>query len=210
MSEKNTKMIAAVVVGAVALPQATGAQEPSPASENSLGTGHKIQPADLKRFPPNFPHRSYDSTPDILIQHTAKERAFYIPASQLERFHVGRDSWDKIGAETVVFTVPDTQFIEPVPPFLRLPSDTPHVLIQHARANAAYLLSYADLQEFDITGKNAALHPSRVSFSVPFGTELIERLPAAVNAMLQSGESAMCATCHPSALAPSSTEVSGK
>jgi len=178
-------------IGAALLPQMANAAEPVEASAAAQPENAPIiqeKGREIRYQAPILGTRNYETMPDVLIQHVAKGRTYYIPATEIAAFKADRTIWQNLGPDTVVFSVPDTEFIEAVPPFLRIPKETPSILIQHARGKASYFVSSEQLSKYDVTGKEVNIDPERVSFSVPFGTELVEKMPEVVQAMLQSGE----------------------
>ena len=132
--------------------------------------------------------KTFSTLPDILIQDPLHECAYHIPAARLADYHTGPDVWAQLTSDAVVFVIPGADEIEEVPPFFASSGNEPSVLVQFPAGSSSYLLSWEDLQTFQIEQPTEYWEGfDGVSFVLPRGMELIEQLPAVRRAMLQSG-----------------------
>jgi hypothetical protein len=132
--------------------------------------------------------KSFSALPDILIQDPVHECAYHIPSDSLRKYRTGPDVWERLTPETVTFVVPGESDIEEIPPFSASPDNQPSVLIQFPADESSYLLSWTELQEFQIAQPTEYWDGfDGLSFVLPRGMELIEQLPAMRRALLQSG-----------------------
>jgi hypothetical protein len=132
--------------------------------------------------------KAFAALPEILIQDPIHECAYRIPAARLSDYRTGPGAWTQLTPETVTFVIPGAEDIEEVPPFVASADNEPSVLIQFPTDQSSYLLSWAELQQFQIDQPTEYWDGFEgVSFVMPRGMELIEQLPALRRAALQSG-----------------------
>jgi hypothetical protein len=132
--------------------------------------------------------KTFATLPEILIQDPIHECSYHIPAARLSEYRTGPDAWTQLTPETVTFVIPGTEAIEEVPPFVASADNEPSVLIQFPTDQSSYLLSWDELQQFQIDQPTEYWDGFEgVSFVMPRGMELIEQLPALRRAALQSG-----------------------
>ena len=132
--------------------------------------------------------RVFAEVPDLLIQDPAHECAYLVPAFAVEDHSVSDSTWNDVDEGTVTFLIPDGNLFAEVPPFSQEQHEEPSVLVQFPRGSAAYFFSFAELQMYRIDQPTE--YPdgfNGISFVIPRGTALIERLPATRRATLQSG-----------------------
>jgi hypothetical protein len=131
--------------------------------------------------------RVFEDLPNVLIQDPARECFYYIPAEDLRKFEAGPDTWTQVNTGTVVFLIPDGDLVEEVPPFIRPGESRPSVLIQYRRGEAAYFLTFEQLNQFATEWGSTEIPDEHViSFIMPIGQELIEQLPELRRALLQT------------------------
>lgn len=130
----------------------------------------------------------FPTLPDVLVQDPVRQCCYLIPADSLTRFRVRPADFLRLGSEAVTFVIPDDEFIEQVPPFLKSQDALPSVLVQHPAGSASYFLTYEELQLFKVP-EGTELPSYGIAFVIPTGMELIEDLPPLMRAALQSGES---------------------
>jgi hypothetical protein len=132
--------------------------------------------------------KAFSALPEILIQDPIHECAYHIPTDRLREYQTGPEVWAQLTPDTVTFVVPGVADIEEVPPFFASPDNEPSVLIQFPTDESSYLLSWEELQKFQIAQPTQYWDGfDGVSFVLPRGLELIEQLPAVRRAFLQSG-----------------------
>ena len=132
---------------------------------------------------------AFEQLPDVLIQDPANACAYLISADDLEAYKATPETWDHMGPDTVTFVIPDSDFVEELPPFVQTSDANPAVLIQYPRGNRAYLLTFDQLQAYRIPQPKT--HDDAkygISFIIPRGTELIEELPPLRRSLLQNQE----------------------
>lgn len=135
----------------------------------------------------NEHRRTFDTLPNVLIQDPARSCAYFVKAEDLTEYRCTPATWSRLDDSTVSFVIPDGEVIDEVPSFLRNPEINPSVLIRYSRGQAAYFLTFEDLQKFAVTQPTESLNTmDSISFIVPRGTELIEELPTLRRALLQS------------------------
>lgn len=133
--------------------------------------------------------KAASEAPDILIQDPLNDCAYLIPAEKLTGHAVSEGTWTTITADTVTFVIPDADIVEMAPPVNRSPDQRPDVLIQHPAAEAAYFLTFSDLQKYLVDVQGPGTIQYGISFSIPYGFELIEELSPLRRSLLQAGES---------------------
>lgn len=109
----------------------------------------------------------FPELPDVLIQHPRIDRSYLIPASALRQHQSGPDDLLRIGPDTVTFVIPDEEFIEEVPPFLRIPTDSPSVLIQYPTGRQAFYLTSAQLATYTVDQPRERGVGYGISFIIP-------------------------------------------
>ncbi len=130
--------------------------------------------------------RLFDEVPNILIQDPARECAYFIGSSELKKHEVTAETWAKLNDGTVTFVIPNGELVDEIPPYLRNPELAPSVLVRFGQGQAAYFLSFEELQHYTICQPENSFDDTQISFVIPKGTELIEELPTLRRALLQS------------------------
>lgn len=125
---------------------------------------------------------------DILIQDPLNECSYLVPAEALKNHEVSEEIWTELTPNTVTFVIPDGDIVETAPPANRSPEGRPDVLIQHPGADGAYFLTYEDLLDHRLDINPGEALQYGISFSIPYGYELIEELSPLRRSLLQSGE----------------------
>jgi len=133
---------------------------------------------------------AFTEMPDVLIQDPIRHRWFLVPGSKFESFRTSPNTWQDLGPNTVTFVIPDDEVVGEIPPFVQATDALPDVLVHWPRGNKSYLISYKDLQGFEVAAGAEKDVSYGISFLIPRGTELIDELPPLRAALLQSGESA--------------------
>lgn len=134
---------------------------------------------------------SFDQLPDILIQDPLHECAYLLPASDMNAYQTGPETWTQLDTGTVTFVIPDKDFVEEVPPFNQSLDQTPQVLIQYPQGHVSYYLTFEQLQRYRTEQPTQKGVGYGISFILPRGVELIEELPALRRSSLQSQEVGM-------------------
>ena len=130
--------------------------------------------------------RVFDEVPNVLVQDPARGCAYRIAAERLPSHEVTPETWARVDDSTVTFVIPNGDLVDEVPAYLRNPELRPTVLIRFGQGQAAFFLSFEDLQAYRIPQPEVSVDDNQISFIIPRGTELIEELPALRRALLQS------------------------
>ena len=146
---------------------------------NTLNVGPRFKKAEEYR-------RIFDTLPNVLIQDPARNCAYNIQSSDLEKHEVTVETWSKVNDGTVTFLIPNGELIDEVPASLRNPELQPSVLIRFGQGRSAFFLTFEELQAYKQPQLEVAASEDQISFIIPRGTELIEELPALRKALLQS------------------------
>jgi hypothetical protein len=131
--------------------------------------------------------RTIDFPPTVLIQDALNEIAFLIPAEHIDLYRTGPEAWASMGRGTVTFVIPDDDMFHVIPPFIQDPSERPSVLIQHPTRKVSYFVSAENLDQYKHAQKDVAGLHYDISFAMPIHLALVEKLPAPIKALLQSG-----------------------
>ena len=123
----------------------------------------------------------------VLIQDPRADRAYLLSLSDISRYEMSPDNLTSIDEGVVIFSIPTDILIETTPPFNATGAERPTILIQHEAAGKSYLLPYDALQSYVI---DQPTEPGGydVSFIIPRGNELLDKLQPLPLALLQSGE----------------------
>jgi uncharacterized membrane protein len=125
--------------------------------------------------------------PTVYVQDAVRGEAYLIPGAAMPGFEVTPQSWKEVDRGTVTFVIPDGSLAYPIPPFMQDPVAAPSVLIQHPARKVAYFLKNEALLQFK-TAPSQAKPVYDYSFILPVHLELVEKLPAPIKGLLQSGE----------------------
>lgn len=128
----------------------------------------------------------FETLPDIVIQDSVRDRRFYVPAGELEKYSATAETWSHVGGDTVTFVIPDPSYLQELPPFVQAGTLEPSVLVQYPRGQKAYFLRWEDLKKYE-TAESAEALDAGVYFWLPSGVEVVEELPHVVRALLQTG-----------------------
>ena len=148
-------------------------------SESVINAGPRFKKAEEYR-------RVFDQVPSVLIQDPARECAYYVGSTELQKHEVTPETWAKLNDSTVTFVIPNGDLVDEIPAYLRNPELNPTVLIRFGQGKSAFFLSFEDLQAYKISQPESSFDPEQISFVIPRGTELIEELPNLRRALLQS------------------------
>ena len=123
----------------------------------------------------------------VLIQDPRAGRAYLLSLSDISRYEMSPDNLTSIDEGVVIFSIPTDILVETTPPFNATGAERPAILIQHEAAGKSYLLQYDALQSYAI---DQPTDPGGydVSFIIPRGNELLDKLQPLPLALLQSGE----------------------
>jgi hypothetical protein len=126
---------------------------------------------------------------DVLIQDPLHDRAFYIPGQAIGDYEVPPETAGRAPAGTVTFVVADASAVDEMPEAADAATEYPSVLLRYPEADAAFLLTYEQLRNFerpmapDVEGYGQNYW---VAYSMPFSASMVQPLPSSMRAMLQS------------------------
>lgn len=122
---------------------------------------------------------------DVCIQDPRNETAYLVPASALPEFRV--DSLeDEVRTHSVTFVVSDESLFDTLPdPSVALASSQSDVIIRNNDTSTEFHFTFEQLRRFEIDRPN--VHPDAKTYTLPMPEALVEEMPAAVRALLQSG-----------------------
>jgi hypothetical protein len=149
------------------------------ANQSVINAGPRFKKAEEYR-------RVFEHVPNVLIQDPARGCAYYIKADELHKHEVTPETWSRLDDSTVTFVIPNGDLVDEIPAYLRNPELDPSVLIRFGQGQTAFFMSFDELQAYKIPQPESSLDDDQISFIIPYGTELIEELPALRRALLQS------------------------
>lgn len=120
---------------------------------------------------------------DICIQDPRHETAYLIPASALEEF-AHDSSAQKASAGVVTFTITYDSLVDVVPELGIGSTTEPDVILRDCDSTKEYHLTFAQLQQFQIDRPD--VHPLAKTFTLPMPEALVEEMPSAMRALLQT------------------------
>jgi hypothetical protein len=126
---------------------------------------------------------------DILIQDPLHDCAFLVPGDEIGAYEVDREAAGRAPAGTVTFSVSGAAAVEEMPDAPDAPVEYPSVLIRYPDAEAAFLLSYDDLRQFEqeMHTDVAGFGPNYgIAYTLPYSRDLVQSMPAVQMARLQS------------------------
>jgi hypothetical protein len=118
--------------------------------------------------------------PDICIQDPRHDMFYFIPRSELARFINESPIMDG----DVTFMDADDSLLDRLPDAAAVSGSTPDVVLRDADENIQYRMTFAELQEF--RSERPESHPLARTFTMPMTEALVEVMPSAVRALLQT------------------------
>ncbi|GAB3475451.1 hypothetical protein [Amycolatopsis cihanbeyliensis] len=120
---------------------------------------------------------------DICIQDPRRETAYFLTSSDLHDYEV-----DAAAAASdqpyVTFALTDESLIDAMPDINPLTSAEPNVLIHDLDSDTHYMIRFSELKKFEIDRPSD--HPVAKTYTIPMPEALVEELPSAVRALLQT------------------------
>lgn len=120
---------------------------------------------------------------DVCIQDPRRETAYLIPGDDLSQYACDGLP-DDIRAAAVTFSLSEDALFDEVPELVPVPSAEPSVIIRDADRGQECYLSFVQLQEFRIARPD--VHPAAKTFTLPMAEALVQEMPSAVRALLQT------------------------
>lgn len=127
----------------------------------------------------------FEKLPDVLIQDAKELTAYYIKASQLQKFSTKGSDLGALSQNTVTFLIPDENYIGEVP--IAFAHENPSVLIQFPKGKTSFFVENHKLAEFEVPLLNE-IPDNCLCFILPNGDDFMEDIPDMSPAMLQSNE----------------------
>jgi hypothetical protein len=120
---------------------------------------------------------------DVCIQDPHRQTAYLIPGEELHRFS-GKASVDA-SRDAVTFTLSEDSLLDAVPDSPPVPHSKPGDIIRDCDRDEEFYLTFPQLQQFQVPQPD--VHPVAKTFTLPMVETLVEEVPSAVRALLQSG-----------------------
>lgn len=120
---------------------------------------------------------------DVCIQDPRHETAYLIKAEDLEQFRVS-DSPTARSGQFVTFTLTEEALFDSVPDHEPVEAIDPDVLIRDLDNDVEYYVPFGSLAHHEI--ERPSDHPVAKTYTIPIPEALVEELPSAIRALLQT------------------------
>lgn len=120
---------------------------------------------------------------DVCIQDPRRQTAYLIPAEALEPYRISHPPVDCAG-KFVTFTLTEDSLFDTVPLQQPIATTEPDIFIRDLDADTGYYIPFESLQPHEI--KRPGDHPVAKTYTIPMPEALVEELPSAVRALLQT------------------------
>lgn len=124
-----------------------------------------------------------DRLRDVCIQDPRRQTAYLVPAEELAPYRINHGPADCTG-QFVTFTLTDDSLFDTVPFQEPIATTEPDVLIRDLDANTEYYIPFENLKRHEI--ERPGDHPVAKTYTIPMPEALVEELPSAVRALLQT------------------------
>lgn len=120
---------------------------------------------------------------DVCIQDPRHQTAYLLKANDLEQYRV-IDSPTERSGRFVTFTLTDEALFDSVPDHDPVAAIDPDVLIRDLDNDIEYYVQFDSLARHEI--ERPADHPVAKTYTIPMPEALVEELPSAIRALLQT------------------------
>lgn len=124
-----------------------------------------------------------DRLRDVCIQDPRRQTAYLVPAEALAPYRINHRPVHCTG-QFVTFTLTEDSLFDTVPLQEPIATTEPDVLIRDLDADTEYYIPFESLNRHEI--ERPSDHPVAKTYTIPMPEALVEEMPTAVRALLQT------------------------
>lgn len=121
---------------------------------------------------------------DVCIQDPRRRTAYFLTSSDLRDYEVDEVSAAVAEGAYITFALTDESLIDTIADADPVASAEPNILIRDLDNDTQFLIRFSELKKFQIDRPSD--HPVAKTYTIPMPEALVEELPCAIRALLQT------------------------